>query len=398
MSPSAKTIVSLLGLHVVIDCFSSIWPIYKHLVEIPLGEAGMIVTLASVLTYTLQPMFGAWADRGHARACVIFGTALSFPMMLLGPLTGPLKEAPTYLMYAVLFVIVCTARLGQAVYHPAGAMIAGEVSERSRSGMVSLFVAFGWIGYGSSQAVFSFMYENANGHTEWLLVPGIVIILFSIVNCRPVNTPNHEVRTGFVNSLRQVPWFEKRFLHLFFMLALMSGLGQGFFFLMPELFESYGYPEWVVRGGGLIMFVTGSALLIVPVGYASDFLGRKKTLIISLFGTIGTYYWLVLSPPESLVGLAGVCFLTGGFMNIANPVGVAIGQQLFPGKSSIISGVLMGLAWSFGYLAPWMVGVLVEEKNYGVPDALGVLGIVSVGALVLSFFILEDNGNAEPQQ
>ena len=102
-------------------------------------------------------MFGAWADRGHARWCVIIGTTLSFPMMLLGPLNGMLEVESAYVTYGLLFTIVCTARLGQAIYHPAGAMIAGEINTRSRSGMVSLFVAFGWIGYGSSQAVFSFL-------------------------------------------------------------------------------------------------------------------------------------------------------------------------------------------------------------------------------------------------
>jgi FSR family fosmidomycin resistance protein-like MFS transporter len=390
MSSSTKTLISLLALHVIIDCFSSIWPIYKHLVSIPLGEAGLIVTIASVFTYALQPMFGAWADSGHARWCVIVGTLFSLPMMLLGPMTAWLTEAPVFVTYSVLFTIVCTARLGQAIYHPAGAMIAGEVSPGSRSGMLSLFVAFGWIGYGSSQAVFSSMYEWTDAHTEWLLIPGALVIVFSLFYCLPKNVPNGQIRKGLIDSIRQVPWTEKRLLHLFFLLAMMSGLAQGFFFLLPEFFESYGYPKWVVNGGGLIMFVAGSALFIIPVGYAADHLGRKKMLMLSILATIVSYYWLIFWPPKEIFGLGIVCFLTGGAISIANPVGVAIGQHLFPNKSSIISGVLMGLAWSLGYLAPWIVGLLVEHRHYEVPDALGLLGAVSVGALVLSFFIIDE--------
>ena len=90
--------------------------------------------------------------------------------------------------YVLMFIIVITAKLGQAMYHPAGATIAGNIHDGRRSTLIALFVAFGWVGFGSSQLVFSYTYEALNSHTEWLLIPGGVIFIWALGWCKPIET------------------------------------------------------------------------------------------------------------------------------------------------------------------------------------------------------------------
>ena len=153
MSKETKTFLSLMGIHFILDSFGGIWPIYKHLVNIPLGVAGMIATVATFSTLITQPLFGIWADRGYLRAAVLWGTLLTFPMMLLGPLGGWIDEQSLYTAVPILFGVMFLARLGQAMYHPAGATIAGSSFDSRRSTLLAVFIAAGTVGYGTSQTI-----------------------------------------------------------------------------------------------------------------------------------------------------------------------------------------------------------------------------------------------------
>jgi len=84
-----------------------------------------------------------------------------------------------------------------------------------------------------------------------------------------------------------------------------------------------------------------------------------------------------------------LCFATGGLMNMANPIGVALGQERFPKEASLISGVLMGLAWTLGALAPWTVGQLATIPAIGIVGALATLGTANILACLLTFALVD---------
>ena len=389
MSNNVKTLLALLALHSVLDCYAGIWPIYKHLAGISLGVAGLIATLATTVTWVLQPYFGIWADKGYARVCVIAGTVLTFPMMLLGPVTGLLPSLPTWGGYGILFAAVFLAKLGQAMYHPAGASISGNLDDGRRSTMVALFVAFGWIGYGSSQLVFSYTFRWANTHTEWLLIPGGLVVLGALRWCFPKEL-HHQGRAGLISSITSIPFGRKRLYVLFAMLCCMSALGQGLFFLLPEFMEAKGYSSWFVHGGALLWIVAGSVIGIVPAGYLADTLGRHRVLVLSLLANLILFFAFVWTPLLPTYGIALLCMGVGAAMNMANPIGVAIGQHLFPEQRSLISGVLMGLSWAVGGTAPWIMGVLASRSDIGIVNALAMLWVAGVLAFGMSLFIETD--------
>jgi MFS transporter, FSR family, fosmidomycin resistance protein len=388
MAIFSRTFVSLLILHALLDCFAGIWPIYKHIAQIPLGTAGFIVTSATLIAFVLQPLCGLWADHGYSRVCVVIGTLMTFPMMLLGPLSLELDNLSPVMGYFLLFVIVFSAKIGQALYHPAGATIAGNETTTRRSTYLSIFVAFGWIGYGSSQILFSYSYRWTHSHTEWLLLPGGAILLLAALGCRPaeLNVTGAE-RPSLIRSLTQIPFTQQRLYVLFFLLAAMSAMAQGMLFLLPEIIESKGFPEWYINGGALVWYVIGAATAMIPAGYVADKLGKKAVLSGSIIGSIIVFYIFVLLPNMSISILIILMISLGSSMNIANPIGIALGQQMFPEKSSLISGVLMGLAWALGATSPWAIGVMTSQLDFTPTQALCVLGTTGIFSLICSAFI-----------
>jgi len=388
LSTGTKTFISLLAIHTTLDCYAGIWPIYKHIIGISLAAAGFIATVTTISTWALQPMFGVWADRGYGRACVIGGGALTFPMMLLGPLGLQIDRIGIGLSYACMFAILFMAKLGQAAFHPAGAAMAGANATTRRSTLVAVFVAFGWIGYGASQGLFAFTHRVTGGHTEVLLLPGFVVLAWALLWCRPVEA-TVSTRSGLLDSLKRIPFRQHRLGVLFVVLALMSALSQGLFFLLPEFMEARGYPMWTVRGGALVWFVFGAALGIVPAGYLADVFGRRRMLIATTMMSAVVFYATILSPHMPIPLFALMCFATGALMSMANPIGVALGQERFPKEASLISGVLMGLAWALGAFAPWLVGQLASMPAVGIVGALAALGSVNIAAWLLTFALVD---------
>ena len=66
---------------------------------------------------------------------------------------------------------------------------------------------------------------------------------------------------------------------------------------------------------------------------------------------------------------------------------VAMGQRLDPRHTSLISGILMGLAWAVASPADWIVGVLAQQPEIGVTGALLLLGIAGVFAFIFALLL-----------
>ncbi len=378
-----KTFAAILVLHAILDCYGGIWPIFKHLASIPLGYAGFVATLTTMVMWGLQPVFGQMAEQGRMRLCIVLGTILTFPMMLLGPLGDSVNALGTPIAFSLMVVIMALGRLGQALFHPAGATISGTVTAGHRSTFISLFISAGWVGYGASQIVYSSTYFAAHGHTELALIPGLVLFVWAAVSCRPSEAPAEDRRrVSIVSAFSALG--DRGLLLLFVILTLMSGMNQGLLFLLPEFLTERGYPEWVVNGGGLAFLVIGSAVAMVPFGYLADRFNPRTVFAATVAVSGVTYAVLTISPRLSLPVFALVCIATGGAISAVNPIGVAFGQLLAPGNMSAVGGVMMGLAWAVAGTSQWIVGYLAGRPGSGPAESVMWLGVTAVLAFVLT--------------
>lgn len=380
---TTRTFIAVLVTHAVLDCFGGVWPIFKHLADLPLREAGAIATVTTVVMWALQPIFGVFADRGHMKSHILWGTILTFPMMFLGTIMLALGSIGMSYGLIIMAAIVALARLGQAMFHPAAATLSGNLGGKRRSTYLAIFVAAGAIGYGFSQPLFSIIYERANYHTEYALIPAIVLFAGCVYWCRP-NQTKSTTKASLATVFDLSPMMTPGLPRLFFVLTLMSGMNQGLFFLLPEFLEERAYPTWIVNGGGMALMTAGSTFAMIPVGLLADRFGVRRVFVTSLVLSFVSYVVVVQLPGMSVPAFVLISLAAGGLMSATNPLGLAIGQQISPRNMSMVSGMLMGLAWSVGSVSQLIVSYLATIPGGSYSNALLWLSVANIAAIALA--------------
>ena len=136
------TFIAVVVAHLMADFMGmSVWPVYKTLAGLDVAKAGWIATVIGMSGTALQPLFGLIADRFGPRRVILLGTLLTSFALLLGPLVDYQsaldRRLPTLFglsgFYLVVFMILAAGRLGQDMFHPSGAGLAGSFSARRGS-------------------------------------------------------------------------------------------------------------------------------------------------------------------------------------------------------------------------------------------------------------------------
>jgi len=384
---TTRGFIALLLVHTMIDGYGGFWAILKHkdLANLNLYWAGVIATGATFIGSVLQPVFGHLADGGRHRAMIMIGLTLTSVGILTGPVGFHMDPAQPA-MYVILAMMLLTVRIGQGMFHPAGAALAGSSHAARRSTVVAIFITGGMIGFASSQAVYSYVYHTTSGETWWLFVPGVAVLGWFAVAC-----PNQAITPPPARSWRHLHDDLRGIRLPFFALYLTqvcgSGLMMGLIFLLPELMDLRGYPDWMVHGGAMAFFIGGSVLMMAPVAHIADRFGQRRMLMVTLIIAAGTYYALIGSPAMPVAAFALLCLIAGGMLSAAGPLGIAFGQTLMPHRGSLVSGVLMGFAWALGSLTPMLVGYLASRTSIGVVGSLQYLGLLALLSPGLVLFL-----------
>lgn len=398
-SVAVGTFVAASVAHIMVDFMGmSVWPVYKTLAGLDVAKAGWIATVIAMSGTALQPLFGSIADRFGQRRVILLGVLLTSFALLLGPLADH-REALDRLLptlfglsgfYLVMFVILAAGRLGQDMFHPAGAGLAGSFSVRRGSLFLAVFIAVGSIGFGMSQIMFRTAYNYCNHHTEILLLPMAILWVYVWMRCRPTPMPGAN-RVSVLASLRALRPVAGPILSLFLILGISSGVLNGLFFLLPELAHEKGYPAWLGQGGAFGLSVVGATLFMVPMGHLADRIGRRRTLITMAILSVLSYHAIVrlTLPVPALVVL---CIVGGAFLGTVNPLGVAFGQRIAPRENmSTVSAILMGWAWCFGSTVPSIIGELYKHLGNNATQALMWLGFANVAMVFFAFLLPKDN-------
>ena len=124
-----------------------------------------------------------------------------------------------------------------------------------------------------------------------------------------------------------------------------------------------------------------ATLGILVGGTLSDRLGRKAVLVGTLTLGLPLYLGLLFFPAENPLYLL-LLAATGALMNAGIPVAVALAQELEPGQTATVSGLLMGFTWGFAGLFYAPIGRLIEA--FGVLPVLLGLGVLLLPAWALA--------------
>ncbi len=401
------TFIAVVLGHIMVDFMGmSVWPVYKTLAGLDVAKAGWIATIIAMSGTALQPLFGSIADRFGPRRVVLLGTLLTSLALFLGPLVDYRAALDSHLpelfglsgFYLVVFIILAAGRLGQDMFHPAGAGLAGNFSARRGSTFLAVFIAVGSIGFGLSQIGFRTAYNALGHHTEIFFIPVIILWIIIWKWCRPTEPLNAQ-RVSVIASIKSLRPVAGSILVLFLILAILAGVNSGLFFLLPEFAHEKGYPAWVGQGGAFAILVLGATIFMVPMGHLADRIGRRRTLIAAIILSAISYHVVVrltLPLPAFIV----LCLVCGAVSGSVNPLGVAFGQRIAARENvSIVSAILMGWAWCLGGTVPSIVGELYVRLDHNASQTLVYLGFANIGMVILGFLlpkIVDDQNPPQP--
>ncbi len=358
-----RVILALVLVHFTGDFFVSfvtpLLPVIKSNLALNLTQVGLIAAVMRLLAFVTQPAAGYLADRYRTRFFVLGGPLLA---VLFVPLLG---LADTFWM-----VLACVAlgSAGSAMLHPPAAGMIPAYAGRRPGFSMSLFTLGGTVAFGLGPLTVTWWVSR--GGLDSLPYTGLIGAALMVVLFLTVPTPEGEGlrRLGFWGSIKDALGHVWRPLTLIWVLVVLrTFVSQSFLTFGLILFREEGRSLIALGVISACYTVAGAASGLVA-GYLADKIGSKPIFYASYALTPPALYLLLISPGDLI--FAGAA-LAGSLILATFPLGVAMGQQLAPKGTSMVSSLMMGLAFGVGGMLTPLTGHLADL--YSIRTVLNVV-------------------------
>jgi FSR family fosmidomycin resistance protein-like MFS transporter len=365
-----RTALLFIG-HLLNDGFASflapLLPLLIERLDLSFAMAGLMGTTRILMNSLMQPGLGHLVDRVQRPWLVIIGPLLTVTAMsLIGRANN----------YPLLLIIMVIAGLGTALFHPAAAALVAVGSHERRGLMMAFFSSGGTFGGALAPIVIvaftqAFRLEN----TPWLLVPGLVLLIAFAVPLRrvlpdPVRHEHERFRLG------NLP---RRFFLLWSVIVVRAVSATAFASFLAVLVTQRGGTA-LVGGAAISAFLLLGAVGSFFAGNLSDRWGRKAVLLSSMLLATPLYVLFLHGPTAMLLPIIAAA---GLFALSATPVGIVAAQECLPGRTGLVSGLVMGLAWGVGGLALTPIGWLADTFGLiTIMTYVSMLPLIGVGLML----------------
>jgi len=170
----------------------------------------------------------------------------------------------------------------------------------------------------------------------------------------------------------------KSIILLWVVMVLRAFVGVSFRSFIPVLYAQEGY-SLISIGAIVSIFTVAGAMSGLLAGHLSDRIGYKP-IFYCAHGLATPSLFLLLYLPGNWVYVSA--FLAGAFSMATMPLGVAMAQELAPRGKSMVSSLMMGLAFGFGGMMAPLTGKLADI--FSIREVLYILAIIP---LLTIFFI-----------
>ncbi|MEA3238340.1 MAG: MFS transporter [Candidatus Bipolaricaulota bacterium] len=351
------------------NVFAPLLPLLIDRLDLSLAMAGIMGTTRILINSFTQPVFGQIVDRMTRPLLVALAPVLTIcAMSLIGTVTTSTQ----------LFLVLIVGGIGTALFHPAAAALVGGAKAAANRGlMMAFFSAGGTMGAAAAPVlIIPFVAAFGTTRTPFLTIPGLTIVLvFAIFLQR--NLPIRKKRSQERMRIKNIP----RPLTVLWGIIVLRGMaGVAFSNFLAVLVTEKGGSH-LIGGAAISIFLLAGALGGLIAGRISDRFGRK----VVIFTTI------LLAAPFLLIFLHGPTWsmlpslaLAGLFLFSSTPVGIVAAQEILPGKSGLVSGVVMGMAWGVAGLTLMPVGFLADR--YGLISVMTWMALIPLAAAFLAMF------------
>ncbi len=347
-----KVIFLLALVHFVGDFYASfvspLLPLFMDKFSLTLTQIGLITGISRILAFVVQPSVGYAADRHQGRMFILGGPLL---VLVFIPLLG---VAPSFY---ILLLFISLGSIGTSMFHPPCAGMVAAYSGRHLGLSMSFFILGGTLAFGTGPLFITYYIQSYGlAAMPFTMIIGLAAVLFLFIT---VPKPNIEGlnNLGFFGSIKEVlggVW--KSIVLIWLVMVFRAFVGQSFLTFIPVLYSQENY-SLVSIGTIVSLFTVGGAISGLLAGHLSDRIGYKPVFLVSLsLSTLSLY--LLLGLPGDWVYVSS---FFAGFMLLATlPLGVAMAQELAPGGKSMVSSLMMGLAFGTGGMMTPLAGKLAD--------------------------------------
>jgi MFS transporter, FSR family, fosmidomycin resistance protein len=332
-----------------------------------LASATALISIASIGSAVIQPIFGIWSDRITAPVLAPLGVLLaSLGIASIGFCST----------YPQLALAVGLSGVGVALFHPEGARMAHLVGGGSVRGM-SYFSVGGNVGFAAGPvAVLIVLAIGGLSATPLLAIPGIAIATLLLLDVerlkgRLIRAAHAESRDAAAPAAQWGPFSRlvsaavARTVPMFALLAFIP------VYVIHNLHSTHTAGNLALT----TMLLAGAAGTLAG-GRLADRFG-KRTVVRRAMPLL--ILALLVLPVTGLVGLYAVLILVGFSLDLPFSTTVVLGQQYLPGRRGLASGITFGLAIGVGALMATALGVLADA--IGIHTTLMILPVFAILAL-----------------
>lgn len=376
MGANSKVIFALSLVHFTGDFYAAfltpLLPLFVDKLGLTLTQVGLLAGISRFLAFVVQPSAGYVADHYHTRIFILGGPLLATVFM---PLIG---VAPSYV---VLLFFVSMGSIGVSMFHPPAAGMVSQYAG-SRFGLsMALFNLGGTLSFGLGPIFIAFFVHSWGLESSPVtMVFGLVLMAF-LYKIVPVPTTEGMGNLGFMGSIKEAfgeVW--KPIFILWAVMVLRSFVGQVYMTFLPIYYSREGFSLLSI-GTIVSIFTVAGALSGVAAGHFSDRFGFKPVFFLSHGLATPCLYLLLLLPGDWAYASA---FLAGFFVMASLPLGVTMAQEIAPKGKSMVSSLMMGLAWGTGGMMTPLAGKLADLFSIRpVLAALAVIPLLTVGLIAM---------------
>ncbi|MBR9985314.1 MAG: MFS transporter [Desulfosarcina sp.] len=362
-----KVLFALTLVHFTGDFYSAfttpLFPAFMDKLNLTLAQVGLIAGVNRFLSFIVQPVAGYLADRYQGRAIILGGLLMAIVFIPLSGIAGS---------YWMLMLFIALGSVGSSLFHPCVAGMIPLYAGNRKGFSMSVFNTGGTLAF----AVGPFFITAVVAAWGLEAMPvtmaiGLAVMAYLWV---AVPTPKSEgmASLGLMGTLkRQFGAVWKSIFLIWLVMVLRAVVGQSFMTFMPVLLMGRGYS--LVSGGLMItLFTLAGTASGLMAGYLADRAGGARPIFLVSHLLMTPALLLMLSLSGSWI--YGGVFMAGFFVLATLPLGVTLAQELAPGGRSMVSSLMMGLAYGLGGAVAPVIGRLAD--HYSVDTVLWAVSFI----------------------
>jgi FSR family fosmidomycin resistance protein-like MFS transporter len=321
------------------------------------AQVGLIAFVYSLSISLAQPVFGLVADSAYAPYLALAGALWQVTLMGLTGLAG---------RFEVLLGIVAIGGLGSAMYHPPAA---GSVPRFSapeyRGRAMSVFLLGGNSGFALGPLIAGWVLNSVGPRgTIVLLIGGVIVLPFlayRLLRLR-ASAPRQDADHALAPSAHSPASFRfpvEATILLALVIIFRSWASVSLTTYVPQRLVELGQSV-DFAGTALFMMALAAAGGGFTAGFLADRVGPHRVIVVSL---------LLAAPLMAAIRFATGALLlpvmagVGVFLLASLPLTLLLGQDLFPGRPGVMSGLTLGFTFVAGGIGAAATGAIAEARG-----------------------------------